>query len=779
MGEFGTRRSKPLIQGPVGDKRIAFVSTYPPRRCGIGTFTNDLSNAVAAELAAPDNVCVVALTNTEMGYDYPGRVKFEIQQHNLNDYKRAAEFINYSRVDLISLQHEYGIFGGDWGEYLVTLLREARVPVVTTMHTVLQDRRPVQSRVFDAIVERSEKIVVMTDRGIDMLVATGVPREKIVYIPHGIPDLPIVDPSYYKDQFELQGRTVLLTFGLLSPGKGIETAIRAVRKVADKYPEVVYMVLGATHPEVVKHSGEEYRISLERLVADLKLEDNVVFYNRFVAFEELCEALCAADLYLTPYPNKEQITSGTLAYALGAGKAIVSTPFWYAEELLADGRGVMTPFENPEAMADAVIELMDNPVEMHAMRKRAYQYSRTMIWSEVGRQYLTEMARILEPRGAARTVMPRPQTIIGARSIPEPKLDHLRRMTDKFGMFQHACYLVPDFKHGYCVDDNARALVIAIKHFRINNKPEILELLNTYLAFVRYCQNPDGSFRNFVSVDRRFLDEVGSHDCQGRALWGLGHVIAYAPMEYQAIAKECFDMALPVLPELNLRGAAYAMLGIYRYLDKYPGALDLRNGLGMLADRLVEHYDAARADEWDWYEPVLAYDNGVVPRALWRATDALGNDRYVEVANKTTDWLFQQSIRDGRLSLIGSNGWYRRGDKERAQFDQQPIDASALVSLAAAAYQVTKEQKYLRQMRMAYDWFLGSNDIGAAMYDFRSGGCADGLTPNGPSGNQGAESLLAFLHATMVMVELMPEEAETSDGAPSPGIAAVQTVWQK
>lgn len=765
-----------MAQGLLGDQRIAFVSTFPPRRCGIGTFTNDLSNAIVGEMENEDNVVVVAVTNREEGFDYPARVKFEIQQHNLNDYKRAAEFVNYSRVDLISLQHEYGIFGGEWGEYLLTFLREARVPVVTTMHTVLADKRPVQGRIFDAIVERSEKIIVMTERAVDMMVANGVPRDKLAYVPHGIPDLPIVDPSYYKDQFELQGRTVCLTFGLLSPGKGIETAIRAVRKVADKHPDVIYMILGATHPEVVKHSGEEYRISLERLVSDLNLEDNVVFYNRFVEFDELCEALCAADLYLTPYPNKEQITSGTLAYALGAGKAIVSTPFWYAEELLGDQRGVIVDFEDPESMADAVIELLGNPVEMHAMRKRAYQYGRSMVWSEVGRTYLKEFARLLEPRGGARTVIPRPkQAIIGARSIPEPKLDHLRRLTDHFGLFQHASYLVPDYGHGYCVDDNARALVVAIKYFRNFNKPEVLELLNTYLAFVRFCQNPDGSFRNFLSVDRRYLDEIGSHDCQGRALWGLGHVVAYGPTEYQAVAKDSFDMALPVLDELNLRGSSYAMLGLFRYLDRYPGALELRNGLQMLADRVVAHYDTAHSEGWEWFEPVLAYDNGVIPRALWRAGQYFASSHYSEVAQKTTDWLFDQCTRDGHISLIGSNGWYRRGDKAKAQFDQQPIDASALVSLAAAAYQSTKEPRYLRSMRMAYDWFLGANDIQAPMYDFRSGGCSDGLTPNGPSGNQGAESLLSCLHATMVMMELLPEEADQRDE----GDSAVQTGWMK
>ncbi|MEP0767226.1 MAG: glycosyltransferase [Fimbriimonadia bacterium] len=750
-----------MEKGTTGGQRIAFLSTYPPRRCGIATFTHDLANAVVEHLPSQENVVAVAITNTDEEYQYPPRVKFEIQQHNLSDYKRAAEFLNYSRVDIISIQHEYGIFGGEWGEYLVTLLRDVRVPVVTTMHTVLEDRRPVQSRVFDAIADRSDKIVVMTNRAVDMLSAQGVPMDKMVYIPHGIPDLPVVDPSYYKDQFELEGRTVLLTFGLIGPGKGIETAIRAVRKVADQHPEVVYMVLGATHPEVVRQSGEAYRLSLERLVSDLGLEDNVVFYNRYVEFEELCEALCAADIYLTPYPNRNQITSGTLAYALGAGKAIVSTPFWHAEELLADGRGLLTEFNDENDMAEKINWLLSNPVEMHAMRKRAYQHGRAMVWREVGKSYVQEFEALLGGAGKLKAATARSSraVIIGSRSLPEPSLQHLRRLTDRFGLFQHARYRIPDYSHGYCVDDNARALVAATKYYRLFNKPDVLDLLGTFLAFVIYCQNEDGTFRNFLSVERRFLDEVGSDDCQGRALWGLGHTIAYAPTDYQAVAKDAFDLALPNLHKINLRGAAYAMLGIFRYLDKYPGALQLKNALVELAEKLMYCYEQTRSPGWDWFEPVLAYDNGLIPRALWRASQVLGNERYKEVARSTTDWLFEQCTRDGHLSLVGSNGWFRRGDPEKPHFDQQPIDAAAMVSLAGAAFQSTKEERYLKLMRMAYDWFLGANDLQVPMYDFRSGGCSDGLTPNGASANQGAESTLACLHATMVMIELLPEEA--------------------
>jgi glycosyltransferase involved in cell wall biosynthesis len=754
------------MKAQIGDQRIAFIGTYPPRLCGIATFTQDLADAVSSHLASPENAVVTAVTNGSEVGDFASRVKFVVQQHNLNDYKRAADFLNFSRVDIVSLQHEYGIFGGDWGEYLLTLLRELRVPVVSTFHTVLQDRRPVQSRVFDALVDRSDKIVVMTHKAVEMMKGHGVSEDKLVYIPHGIPDLPIVDPSYYKDQFELQGRTVLFTFGLIGPGKGIETAIKSVAKVAKKYPEVCYMILGATHPEVKKVSGEEYRLGLERLVSELDIEDNVVFYNRFVSFEELCEALCAADIYLTPYPNREQITSGTLAYALGAGKAIVSTPFWHAEELLGEGRGLLTEFNDPDKMADKIIELLDNPVEMHAMRKRAYQYSRSMVWREVGREYVREFAGLLSNRAEIRPQPAKATAIIGKRSLAEPNLDHLRRMTDKFGLFQHATFLVPDYSHGYCVDDNARALVIATKYFRLTSRHEILELLGTYLAFVRFCQNPDGSFRNFVAIDRRFLDEIGSSDCQGRALWGLGHAIAYAPTDYQAVAKDCFDMAMSVVQDLNLRGAAYAMLGMFRYLDRYPGAIEVRNALQMLADRVARHYEVAKAEGWDWYEPILAYDNGVIPRSLWRASQVFEDEKYLEIAKKTTDFLFDMCTRDGHISLVGSNGWYRKGDKEKAHFDQQPIDACALVSLAAAAYQTTKESRYLKLMRLSYDWFLGANDLNAQLIDFRSGGCSDGLTPNGPSGNQGAESTLSCLHASMVMLELLPEESERRTDEP-------------
>ncbi|MFQ6048600.1 MAG: glycosyltransferase family 4 protein [Phycisphaerae bacterium] len=740
---------------------LAFLGTYPPRQCGIATFTAHLCDAISSCSEEQGKLFAVAMTDQREGYAYPARVKLEIRQPVQADYVLAADFLNHSPASLLCVQHEYGIYGGTAGSHLLSLLRQLRLPVVAALHTVLDEPDAACQEVFEELSERSERLVVMSQRAIDMLVEQGVPRRKLAYIPHGVPDLPFVDPNYYKDHFGVAGRKVILSFGLLGPDKGIEVMIRALPAVVARHPQVAYLVVGATHPALRRQRGEEYRLSLQRLVNRLGLDEHVVFYNRFLSDEELHEFLCASDLYVTPYLKRQQITSGTLSYAIGAGKAIVSTPYWYAEEALADGRGLIVPFRDADALAEAVLYLLDNEVEMHAMRKRAYQYGRQMVWPNVARSYLALFEQVrAAPR--QRRVVPadRRVAIISPRSLPEPSLKHLQNLTDDFGLLQHARWSVPDYSHGYCLDDNARAVVVTAKYYRLTQDPAALPLLRRYLAFVAYCQRPDGAFRNLVSIDRRFMDEIGSDDCQGRALWGLGYAMSLGLSPFAAVAKDCFDRALGVMRRMSLRGSAYALLGLHYYLQTYPGALEIRSWMAKLAERIASQYRTCATPRWAWFEPVLTYDNGVIPQAMWLAARQLENESWHRMAQEAADFLFEVTTRDGRVSLVGNAGWFAMDSTEKAHFDQQPIDACGLVELAKVAYRITRRPEYLHRMQRAFDWFLGDNDVGVAVHDPQTDGCFDGLRPDGVNPNQGAESTLSYLLALLTLTEVSPQDEE-------------------
>lgn len=740
---------------------LVFVSTFPPRQCGIGTFTADLCRAIEEQSDRADRPFVIAVTNTPEVYDYPPEVRLEIRQHRIGDYRAAADFINNSRAAVLSVQHEYGIFGGPAGRYLLTALRRIRLPIVTTLHTVLADPDPDQARVFEDLQKRSDMLVVMTDRGRRMLLDQGVPKDKITVIPHGVPDLPFVDPNFYKEKFNVAGRKVILTFGLIGPGKGLEGMIDALPAVVKKHPEVSYLIVGATHPDLRRERKEEYRIGLQRQVRRLKLDDHVIFLNRFVSAEELAEYLCVAEIYVTPYPKEAQITSGTLAYAVGAGKAVISTPYWHAQELLADGRGILVPFRDTQALAGAINDLLDNEMKMHAMRKRAYEYGREMVWPEVGRRYL----KLFDHVGRKRQAHPvrqaeRISTIISMKMLPEPNLAHLRTMTDHFGLLQHALGPVPNYAHGYCVDDNVRGLVVAAKSLRLMQDEQALRLLQRYLAFTLFCQQDDGRFRNFLSIDRHFLDEVGSDDCQGRAVWGLGYVMAFGPRAMATVAKPALDRRIEALGELSLRGAAYTLLGMHYYLTAYPGAVQVRTLAAQLARQLADSYKHHATDEWNWFEPVLTYDNGVLAQAMWLAARHLEDRELLKIARRATDFLFGITTRHGHISLVGNDGWHSVDEPSKPHFDQQPIDACGLVELAKVAYRETGNEKFLRWMRAAFDWFLGDNDLGVPMVNLADGRCYDGLTPNGVNDNCGAESTLAYLLALLTLTEVSPEEED-------------------
>ncbi|CAN5523903.1 glycosyltransferase family 4 protein [soil metagenome] len=732
-------------------KTLAFIGNYLPRQCGIATFTTHLCEAVAG--AFPQlQLMALPMNDSEAGYAYPEPVRFEVQQNELASYRSAADFLNINNVDLVCLQHEYGIFGGSAGSHVLALLRELRTPIVTTLHTVLDRPNPSQHRVMLELGALSDRLVVMSERGRQYLETVyGFAADKIDLIPHGIPDMPFIDPSFYKDQFGVEGKLVLLTFGLLSAAKGIEEVIKALPRITERYPNLIYLVLGATHPHVKRAEGELYLLGLQRLAAALGVEAHVSFYNRFVSEAELLEFIAAADLYITPYLNREQIVSGTLAYAAGAGKAVISTPYWYAEEFLADGRGRLVPFRDAPAIAAAVLELLDNETERHAMRKRAYLAGREMIWSQVARRYLESFVRAKEARAAAPRRVSATKTL-GERAgeLPLLKLDHLHRMTDGTGLLQHAKFAVPNYAEGYTTYDNARALVLSVYAWSLgpDDAREAYDLATRYLAFLNHAFEPaSGRFRNVMNFERRWLELVGSDDSHGRALWGLGTVLGrLADDGLRGLAATLFDRALPaVLKVTSPRAWAFALLGMHGYLRAFPGDSAAKHACEMLAGHLLTAYRRCAGEDWRWFEDILAYSNAKLPHALILAGRQLGDKEMLALGLETLRWLVAvQRDEAGHFVPVGSNGFYPRGEV-RARFDQQPVEAHATISACLEAYRATNERVWLDEARRAFDWFLGRNDLGLPLYDPLTGGCRDGLHPDRVNQNQGAEASLSFL----------------------------------
>ncbi len=752
-------------------RKIAFLGDYLPRKCGIATFTSDLLSAVAAE--HPESQCfAVPVNDIPGGYEYPGVVRFEIEEQDLPSYQRAADFLNMSNADILCVQHEFGIYGGLAGGHLLALLRELRMPVVTTLHTVLREPNAEQRRVMQELIARSTRLVVMTERGRQMLQEIyQAPAARIDLIPHGIPDMPFVDPNYYKDQFGVEGRLVLLTFGLLSPNKGIEHALNALPEILAEFPNVVYIVLGATHPNLVREHGESYRLSLERLAKKNKVQKHVIFYNRFVELEELKEFIGAADLYLTPYLNEAQITSGTLAYAFGAGKVVISTPYWHAAELLADGRGVLVPFRDSKAIAREVIGLLRDDTRRHAMRKTAYKLGREMVWSHTARLYMRsfERARIegavwSRKSFAVKTLDQAP------RELPELRLDHLSRMTDSTGMFQHAIFTVPNFSEGYCTDDNARAFILAVLLDEMEEEPEqVRTLATTYAAFLHHAFNPGTRrFHNHLSFDRRWLDDQGSEDSHGRALWALGLGVGRSPYRsFQVMSGQIFAQALPAVTEFSSpRAWAFSLLGIHEYLQRLSGDRFAHQMRDSLTTRLMELFDRTARPDWPWFEDVLSYDNAKLAHALILSGRATGQTPVFERGLQALRWLVEvQTAESGDFRTIGSNGFYPRGGP-RANFDQQPIEAHSMVSACLEAYRATSDAWWYEHAQRTFDWFLGWNDLGLELYSPSTGGCRDALHVDRVNQNQGAESTLAFL-LSLAEMQLM-RNAVTVFNPPTP-----------
>lgn len=747
--------------------QVSFIGTYPPRQCGIGTFTHDLGQSIAQlqgeHVGTGETVRVVALSNKGGAYNYGPEVQFEIQAQYRMDYQGAADFLNLSAADVISLQHEFGIFGGDDGVYIIDLLSRLTRPVVTTLHTVLQEPTPEQMKTLKGVCAHSTLVVVMAQKAIELLVDIyGVPREKILLIHHGAPDIPFLDPVYTKDQFQAEGRRMILTFGLLSPNKGIEVAIEAIATIVKEFPDLLYIVLGATHPEVKRLFGEEYRLSLERLVKSKGLEEHIIFYDRFVSLEQLTRFLVAADIYITPYLAKEQITSGTLAYAMACGKAIISTPYWYAEELLAEDRGRLVPFHDPEALASQLRELLGDEAERDVIRKRVYQFGRQMVWREVASAYVEAFRRALHERRGPVIGLRIKERTTKHPSLPEIRLGHLRLLTDDTGILQHATFTTPDRRYGYTTDDNARALILTIMNWKLFKDEEILPLLQKYLSFLNYALNEEsGRVRNFMDYDRHFVEEMGSEDSHARTLWALGTAVAYSPTDsIVGLTAQTFQQILPVCESFTSpRAWAYSILGALAYLKRFGGDREAQRIHTILAERLLRSFVDNGSRDWPWGENIVTYDNARLPQALIAAGHYLGKDDMRDHGLRSLEWLLeiQTDPQGGHLSLIGNNGWLKRKGKQ-ARFDQQPIEATALIDACYEAFLVTEDERWPASIEQCFDWFLGQNDVHATLVGLTTGGCRDGLHAAGVNQNQGAESTISWLMALHRVHQIVQEK---------------------
>ena len=730
-------------------QRVAFIGNYLPRRCGIATFTHDLHRAVST--TRPDlETCVVAMTESGRTYDYPPAVRFQIHDETIDDYVQAAEFLNDAGFDVVSLQHEYGIFGGEAGGNIIELLSRLEMPIVTTLHTVLAKPTPIQRDVMRRIIGISAKIVVMSEKGHEFLRSVhDVPARKIEVIPHGIPDFPFLETHHAKAKFGFGGKTIILTFGLLSPNKGIEIMLDAMPEIIKSCPNAVYVILGATHPNLVREQGEAYRESLTARVHELGIEDHVVFFNQFVDQATLLDFISMCDVYVTPYLNEAQMTSGTLAYSFGLGRAVVSTPYWHAKELLSDGRGILVPFGDAKAMSTEIAGLLTDDVRRHAMRKRAYAASRSMTWAQTAKRYLGvfETARENTRPGILLPV----DAIASGRNghvIPEMRIGHFLSLCDSTGMLQHAVHSVPDRTHGYCVDDNARALLFS-SALANSGEAQLSETVTArFAAFIQHAWNPDTRrFRNFMSYDRRWLEQQGSEDSHGRTLWALAECARKdTDPSRRRWAAALFKTALPAVEEFSSpRAWAFSLLGLDAYCTLASGDLLANRLRRLLADRLMSLFAATETKDWIWFEDVLAYDNARLSQALIQTGLTTHTPPYVEVGLRSLRWLMSlQTTSSGYFRPVGTKSFGRLRQKPEA-FDQQPVEASATISACLAAWRADDGAEWPTGAMRAFDWFLGENDLQTALIDPDTGSCSDGLHPDRSNENKGAESVLSYL----------------------------------
>ena len=724
--------------------KIALIGNYPPRKCGIATFTKDLNEGFKNN---DIETAVVAINDGLNQYNYPSDVVFEIEQNDLASYINAAEFLHTNKFDAVILQHEFGIFGGQDGKHIIQLLKRLRMPVITTMHTILDNPSDNQRHVVNELARLSNKIVSISAKGVDLLSDVyGVVAEKSTHIHHGVHEIANQDVEWLKKKLGVENKKVLLSFGLLSKNKSIEVVINALPEVVKKHPDIVYIIVGATHPHVIKHEGEDYRHSLIRLVKKLGLEKNVLFINRFVSNDELFSYLKMCDIYVIPYLGEKQISSGTLIYTMGAAKPIISTPFWYAKEMLEDNRGMLFDFKDSEQLSGKINLLLDDEDLRNSIAQNAFDLAKECYWPEIGIKYNELAAELIKDEGVYKTEYELADESELKFEYPPIKLNHLQTMTDNTGMLQHARYSIPDRSNGYCTDDNARALLLSVMlQDDVQDVDELNRLSSIYLSYLDFAWNPEkGRFRNFMSYSRDWLDEEGTEDSNGRAIWALGYAAANSNRSnFYLHSNSLFRMSFPVVKSISHpRASAYSMLGLTYYV-KTHGDAEVIELLKEKAYQLYGFFDKTIDNEWLWHDEKVTYGNSRIPQALIFAGWYLKDDKLAERGLKILNWLIDKQFANDIFSPVGNDGWLT--PQHKAQFDQQPLEANGMIDACLQAESYTKDEKYSSYALKAFNWFTGDNDIGEVVYDFATGGSRDGLMSGGVNMNQGAESTISWL----------------------------------
>lgn len=729
------------------------IGNYPPRQCGIATFTENLIRAI---LKAADqkleklDLEIIAMNDGNQNYPYPPIVTRTIADRDKESYVQAAEYINKSGFDICLVQHEYGIYGGESGLLLLALLRRLRIPIITTFHTVLQKPSFHQREVLQKIAAYSTKLVVMNQLAFEFLEESfQVHRSKVLRIQHGVPEFQFMKKILTPKPKTWENRRVMLTFGLIGRSKGIETVLRALPDVVKKHPEVLYVVLGKTHPSIIRHSGEEYREYLFQLVQELGLVNNIEFINQYVNEIDLMSYLTAADIYITPYLNKAQITSGTLSYAVASGCAVVSTPYWHAEELLADGRGKLFDFNDFQQLSDTLLDLLENPKEIETLKTQAFEYGKTMYWPIIGDSYLTLFQDVINDFSYSKKKI--------CNALPKPIFDitHLKRLTDNTGILQHARNNIPNFKTGYCLDDNSRALMLCLLAWDKTKDKKLFKLMDVYLSYMLMAQQKDGSFKNFMSYHHEtYIKDIEgdySDDAFGRAFWAMGSLVNYAPNDAMFhLGLDMFAQSEQQLQNLKyVRGFANVIFGLDQYIKRFPDQERYRITMERIADKLCSKYDEHNRENWHWFEDSITYDNGLLPASLYKAYLITQKRRYLEIAEESRAFLETKVFREEWLSLIGNRRWLKIDD-DFSLFAQQPIDAMAMVIMYNSAYQATKSLKHISKLITSFYWFLGYNDLNISLIDSETKGCNDGIEEFNINRNQGAESMISYLLSYLV-----------------------------
>jgi len=740
--------------------KVAYISTYPPRRCGIGTYTQNLIHSVSENIKnrlVDQHAMVVAMDEDQNHLEYPEEVKYIIRANHQEDYVQASRFINFSGASLCVLQHEFGIFGGDQGVFLLPLIKRLQIPLLVTFHTVLKNPSYVQKAVIKEIGMSASKVTVMSNLAVTFLRDIyGLPLDKVHLIEHGVPDFEGAYSARLKEKYGFEDRKIILTFGLLGRNKGIETVLHALASVVKKHPEVLYIILGKTHPWVLRISGEEYREYLKMLVKKYELKEHVYFYDQFVKEEELMDYLTMSDIYITPYLAEEQITSGTLSYAVGAGSCVLSTPYWHAKELLDKGRGMLFDFKNHFQLANILNNLLDHPQKIQKYRKKAFEYGKKIRWLRSGHQYLhlyRKVKKSVKAQDANRF------ETIDITLMPSLNLDHIMRLTDDTGILRYAKYGIPRFKGGYSLNDNARALLMSVMYYDQRKDRNLLDYMLRYLSYIDYMQNGNGTFRNHLSFNRKFRDKCGTEDAFGRAIWALGYLVRYQPtVALKLNGKEIFLRSVHQFLNLrSLRGIANTTIGISFFLREYSLREEIMQCLGRLVSRLKESYKQYSTPDWLWFENKMTYDNGIIPLALLHSYRVIEDEEVLEIAKRSLDFLIKVTFHDHYYKPIGSRRSFYPNSKVPG-YNQESTEAMSMILLLYQAYRIFHDNSYLQKLFSCYLWYLGENQLNIPLYDHESGGCYQGLTYRGVNKNEGAEGTLAYLIAHLTVLKAHEEE---------------------